>query len=115
MQFAESGQTPEVPVGLYPQAARHRAARDLCWRSDRILDYLGFGERNLCLGLLKRCFGGITDLLRLSQHSGKLFLHSYDQAVFTSSRPSSCFIWSRMRNFWIFPVTVIGNPSTNLI
>src|SRR5262249_51339875 len=30
-----------------------------------------------------------------------------------SSRPRSFTLCSRMTNFWIFPVTVMGNPSTN--
>ena len=39
-----------------------------------------------------------------------------DQAVSTRSacsRPSSSMADSRMRNFWIFPVTVIGNESVS--
>ena len=36
-----------------------------------------------------------------------------DHAVAASFTPSSVVIWSRMINFWIFPVTVIGNSSTN--
>lgn len=31
----------------------------------------------------------------------------------TASRPNSATAVSRMRNFWILPVTVIGKPSTN--
>jgi tripartite-type tricarboxylate transporter receptor subunit TctC len=35
-------------------------------------------------------------------------------AVFCTFRPSSAIVSSRMMNFWILPVTVIGNASTNL-
>jgi len=35
-------------------------------------------------------------------------------AVFCTLRPSSAMVSSRMMNFWILPVTVIGNASTNL-
>src|ERR1700688_499978 len=35
-------------------------------------------------------------------------------AVFCTFHPSSVMVSSRMTNFWIFPVTVIGNASTNL-
>ena len=31
----------------------------------------------------------------------------------TSSRPSSTMLISRIRNFWILPVTVVGKASTN--
>lgn len=36
------------------------------------------------------------------------------QAVWSGLNPSSPIMRSRMTNFWIFPVTVIGNSSTNL-
>jgi tripartite-type tricarboxylate transporter receptor subunit TctC len=35
-------------------------------------------------------------------------------AVFCTFNPSSVMVCSRMMNFWILPVTVIGNASTNL-
>jgi hypothetical protein len=38
-----------------------------------------------------------------------------NHAVFCTFNPSSSIVRSRMMNFWIFPVTVIGNSSTNLI
>src|SRR5256885_6424222 len=34
-------------------------------------------------------------------------------ARFTGSSPSSAALISRMRNFWIFPVTVVGKSVTN--
>ena len=34
-------------------------------------------------------------------------------AVFAAFNPSRCSTSSRIKNFWIFPVTVIGNSSTN--
>jgi hypothetical protein len=34
-------------------------------------------------------------------------------AVFAAFSPSFASTASRIRNFWIFPVTVIGNSSTN--
>jgi len=34
-------------------------------------------------------------------------------ARFTGSSPSSAALISRIRNFWIFPVTVVGNSVTN--
>ena len=34
-------------------------------------------------------------------------------ARFTGSAPSSAALISRIRNFWIFPVTVVGNSVTN--
>ena len=34
-------------------------------------------------------------------------------AVFAAFNPSRCSTASRIRNFWILPVTVIGNSSTN--
>ena len=36
-------------------------------------------------------------------------------AVFSWVSPSSRIISSRIRNFWILPVTVMGKPSTNLM
>lgn len=38
-----------------------------------------------------------------------------DQAVLATSNPKSSIMVSRMMNFWILPVTVIGNSSTNRI
>ena len=38
-----------------------------------------------------------------------------NQAVFCSCKTSSSFIFWRIRNFWILPVTVIGNSSTNRV
>ena len=40
-----------------------------------------------------------------------VFFQAY-QAVLSSSSPSWFFISSRILNFWILPVTVIGNPVT---
>ena len=37
------------------------------------------------------------------------------QAVAASCRPRVCFIFSRIWNFWILPVTVIGKLSTKLM
>ena len=34
-------------------------------------------------------------------------------AVFAAFNPSRCSTASRITNFWILPVTVIGNSSTN--
>ena len=36
------------------------------------------------------------------------------QAAVSSLRPNSSIIRSRIRNFWILPVTVMGKSSTNL-
>src|SRR5437773_1313688 len=40
-------------------------------------------------------------------------LNNLHQAVFSSLRPSSLLACSRIRYFWILPVTVIGKASTN--
>ena len=43
------------------------------------------------------------------QSSGEHLPH----AVFAAFNPSRASTASRIKNFWIFPVTVIGNSSTN--
>ncbi|RXH19611.1 hypothetical protein EAS54_05320 [Bradyrhizobium guangzhouense] len=42
-----------------------------------------------------------------------LAMTSWPHAVFAAFSPSRCSTVSRITNFWILPVTVIGNSSTN--
>lgn len=58
-----------------------------------------------------RKFGDLSKS-RISLVEVRLFSFSR-QAVFCSSSPSSATICSRIRNFWILPVTVWGKLSTN--
>ena len=46
-------------------------------------------------------------------HDGVLCRDFVPHAVFAAFNPSFVSTASRIKNFWIFPVTVIGNSSTN--
>lgn len=50
-----------------------------------------------------------------SQSPIRHFRITFHHAVSSSRTPSSFAIASRIRNFWILPVTVIGKESTNLM
>jgi hypothetical protein len=57
--------------------------------------------------------GAKTRFGLLPVHDGQLFGGLKFHAVFAAFNPSFASTASRIRNFWILPVTVIGNSSTN--
>jgi hypothetical protein len=53
------------------------------------------------------------DIMNKRGYFHALRCRAIPHAVFAAFNPSRCSTSSRMMNFWILPVTVIGNSSTN--
>ena len=98
---------------------RHPAGRHEGGRLDGLEPGRAEAGDQLDLGL------GADDLLLVLQAVAGAHLDDADmggevhacsvQAVAASCRPRVCFIFSRIWNFWILPVTVIGKLSTKLM